>query len=83
MKVEHCGQIIPTTRGPDVGNIATPHLIGLLDINFMGQLIGNIRPFRAGNLIAMSARLLGCLPYFLHQTAHLESANLIPHVPHR
>ena len=49
MKVEHRSQVIPTTRGPDVGDIATPHLIGLLDIKFTGQQIGNIRSFRPGN----------------------------------
>ncbi|MNR19455.1 hypothetical protein D3C85_1362490 [compost metagenome] len=73
---------MPTTTSPDVGDIATPHLIGLLDIKFTGQQIGNIRSFRPGNLIAMDARLFGYQTGLLHQTAHFESANLMPQLPH-
>ena len=56
---------MPTTTGPDVGDIATPHLIGLLDIKLAGQQIGNVRSFRLCHLIAVCARLFGYQPGFL------------------
>ncbi|AMQ42439.1 hypothetical protein AMS64_08660 [Aeromonas veronii] len=73
---------MPATTGPDVGDIATPHLIGLLDIKFAGQQIGNVRSFRPSDLIAMSARLFGYQIGFLHQVTYFESTNLIPQLPH-
>jgi len=82
MQVEHCGQVMPTTTGPDVGDIATPHLIGLRNIKFSGQQIGNIRSFRLCHLITVCTRLPGCQPSFLHQVTYFESANLIPQFPH-
>ncbi|KRW64394.1 hypothetical protein AO724_01760 [Aeromonas allosaccharophila] len=82
MQVEHCGQVMPTTTGPDVGDIATPHLIGLRDIKFAGQQIGNVRSFRPCHLITVCARLFGCQPGFFHQVTYFESTNLIPQLPH-
>lgn len=70
MQVEHCGQVMPTTTGPDIGDLATLHLIGLWDIKFAGQQIGNVRSFRPCNLITVCARLLGCQPGFLHQVTY-------------
>ncbi|VFB09606.1 Protein of uncharacterised function (DUF2699) [Aeromonas salmonicida] len=82
MEVEHCGQVMPTTSDPDVGNIPTPHLIGLRNIKFAGQQIGNIQSFRLANLITVYARRFGCQPGFLHQVTYFESTNLIPQLPH-
>ncbi|PKQ71360.1 hypothetical protein AOX56_22300 [Aeromonas sobria] len=73
---------MPTTTGPDVGDIATPHMVRLRNIKFTGQQIGNIRSFRLANLITVCARLFGCQPGFLHQVTYFGSANLMPQLPH-
>lgn len=59
MQVKHRCQVMPTATCPDVGGIATPHLIGLLDIKFAGQQIGNVRSFRLCHLITVCAWLFG------------------------
>lgn len=59
LEVEHCGQVMPAATCPYVSDVAAPHLIGLLDIRFTRQKIGNIRSFRPRDLIAVSTRLFG------------------------
>lgn len=82
LEVEHCGQVMPAATCPYVSDVAAPHLIGLLDIRFTRQKIGNIRSFRPRDLIAVSTRLFGDQLGLLHQAAHLESASQMPECPH-
>lgn len=82
VEVEHRGQVMPAATCPYVSDVAVTHLIGLLDIKFTRQKIGNIRSFRPRDLIKMSSGLLGDQPGLLHQTMHFEPANLMPQCPH-
>lgn len=82
VEVEHRGQVMPAATCPYISDVAAPHLIGLLDIKFTRQKIGNILSFRPRDLLTMSSRLFGDQPGFLHQATHLEPTNLMPKCPH-
>ncbi|SSI75528.1 Protein of uncharacterised function (DUF2699) [Acinetobacter baumannii] len=75
MQIQHRGQVVPTALRPDVGDVATPHLIGMLGREFAVQPIRDIRPLNRGLFVGVRARLLADQAQLTHQPTHSETAD--------
>ncbi len=72
---QHRGQVMPAALRPDVGDIATPHLIGTLDSELTIQPIRDIWPLNRSLFVGMRARLLADQAQLTHQPTHPVTAD--------
>ncbi len=66
---------MPAALRPDVGDVATPHLIGMLGREFAVQPIRDIRLLNRGLFVGVRARLLADQAQLTHQPTHSETAD--------
>ncbi|MDT4885025.1 hypothetical protein FQZ97_1212190 [compost metagenome] len=66
---------MPTALRPDVGDVATPDLIGALDSEFAVQPVRDIRAFDRSLLVGVRARLFADQAQFTHQPTHAKTTN--------
>ena len=76
-KLQHNRQVVPFPLCPDVGDVATPDLVGRFDIELSVQDIRDIRPLDCRLFIGVWSRLFADQFQFTHQPAHLETSNFL------
>ena len=75
MQVQHRCQVMPAALRPDVGDVATPDLIGRFGRELAIQAIWNIWSFNRGLLVGVRARLLANQAQLTHQPAYTKPTN--------
>ncbi len=75
VQIQHLGQVMPATLRPDIGDVATPHLVGALDSELAVQPVRDIRALYRGLLVGVRPRLLADQPQLSHQPTHTETTD--------
>ncbi|MOA07282.1 hypothetical protein D3C78_1269700 [compost metagenome] len=75
MQIQNRGQVMPAALRPDIGDVATPHLVGALDNELAVQPVRDIRALYRGLLVGVRPRLLADQPQLTHQPTHAETAD--------
>ena len=74
---------MPFPLGPNVGDVAAPHLIGYGDIELPIQDVRDIQSFNCRSFIGMRTWLFADEVKLTHQAAHIESTELLTIVTHQ
>ncbi|MCY1242143.1 hypothetical protein D9M72_550860 [compost metagenome] len=75
MQIQHGGQVMPAALRPDIGDVATPDLIGMLGRELAVQPVRDVRAFNRGLLVSVRAWLLADQTQLTHQPTHAKTAN--------
>lgn len=74
VQIQHHGQKIPATLCPDVGDIAAPNPIRVLNSNSrLGRF--DVRTLNRGLVVSVRARLLADQAQLTHKPMHTKTAN--------
>lgn len=77
-KIQHNRQIVPFPLGPNLGDVAAPHLVGCRDIDLPIQDVRDIQAFNRHSFIGMRTWLLADEVKLTHQAAHLNRPSCSP-----
>lgn len=75
MQIQHRRQVMPTSLRPDVGDVATPHLVGSFGAELKVQPVRDIWPLNRSLLVHVRAGLFADQAQLAHQPPHAKAAN--------